>query len=494
MELTDREFYFQDLFENTSDLIQYVQLDGSVHVVNRAWLKILQYSEEEVIGTSIYHYLPEECVEEYRLKARVACEKNVAQAITTVLISKSGGRVNLEGQLVCILSEDHPAVVRAILRKTTTPVTSARRLQVFNEYADRIFDAVPDGVVIINQEDIILDWNFKAEEIFGFTADEVIGASLAETIVPPRYREVHLRALQNLLNQADEPVSHKFMQLSALRKDGKEIYVNLSFSSIGASGNLLFIGFVSDISDNKTLERKLIRKEAELLHTRRLDEKKDEFLSIASHELKTPLTTVKAYTQIGLTVAEKNDLPVLAEYLRKADRHIDKLTYLINELLDISKIQAGTLELTCTRVRFDAFFEEVISSLQHITPQRLHFARCGPVYVNIDRVRLEQVITNIVSNASKYAPGADRIDISCKLEMDNLVVTVQDYGIGISEDKLAKIFDRFYRIDEIATGFSGLGIGLYIAAEIIRRHGGKIWAESTVGNGSRFSFNLPLAN
>ncbi|HEY0668735.1 MAG TPA: ATP-binding protein, partial [Sphingobacteriaceae bacterium] len=114
------------------------------------------------------------------------------------------------------------------------------------------------------------------------------------------------------------------------------------------------------------------------------------------------------------------------------------------------------------------------------------------VYVNMDKVRLEQVITNVVSNASKYSPGQNTISINCTCSDNNMLVSVQDYGIGIAKDKLHKIFGRFYRVEEIATGFSGLGIGLYIAAEIVQRHGGKIWAESEPGQGSKFSFTVPI--
>jgi PAS domain S-box-containing protein len=492
MELTDLDIHFKDLFENTNDLIHFVRLDGIIYLVNSAWLTTLEYSDDEVLGKSIYDYIAPECVDEYKALRQISINERTFQDIKTVFITRSGKHINLEGQVACTLKNGAPVFTRGVFKNNTYQLKTEKRLNASEGRVETFFNSAPNAVVIINEHDIILDWNPKAEEIFGFKTYEVVGNTLADTIIPERYRKAHLRGMQRFLNSGIGPVLNKTLRVEALRKDGTEFFVNLNISSVKVDNSWLFVAFVSDISESKKLEEELLKKEAELLQTKRLEEKKDEFLSIASHELKTPLTTVKAYTQIGLSVAEKNNLPVLAEYLRKADWHIDKLTYLINELLDISKIQAGKLELTFTRTQFNEYLWDIINSLKHITSQKLHFTDCAPCYVKIDKVRLEQVITNIVSNASKYSPGQNTIEIRCMCTNKNVTVSVQDYGIGIAEDKLNKIFGRFYRVEEIATGFSGLGIGLYIAAEIIKRHDGKIWGKSVLGKGSTFSFTLPV--
>jgi PAS domain S-box-containing protein len=492
MELSDLDFHFKDLFENTNDLIHFVRMDGTIKLINSAWLRTLEYTEEEVVGKSIYDFIDRECIEDYRIKRQAVIDEKIFRDIKTVFLSKSGKLVNLEGQIGCALKDDVPVYTRGVFKNITHQSKTERRLRASEGRAQTFFNNAPDAVVIMNQDDIILDWNPKAEQIFGFKAEEVVGKTLAETIVPERYRHAHLQGMRRFLDTGEARVLNRTVQITALKSSGEEFFINLSISGVTVNNDWLFIAFIADITESKKLEEELIKKEAELMHTKILDEKKDEFLSIASHELKTPLTTVKAYTQMGLTVAAKNNLPVLVEYLKKANNHIDKLTYLINELLDVSKIESGKLELSLSKVRFNEYVTEIINTLEHITPQRIKFTGCPGCYVHIDKVRMEQVITNLVSNASKYSPGQDGINIRCECKESNLIMSVQDFGIGIAGDKLQKIFGRFYRVEEIATGFSGLGIGLHIAAEIIKRHGGKIWGESTIGEGSVFSFSLPV--
>ncbi len=168
---------------------------------------------------------------------------------------------------------------------------------------------------------------------------------------------------------------------------------------------------------------------------------------------------------------------------------------LINEMLDVSKIQAGKLQLSTSPVELNLFLDESLNSIQHITADhQILLKENVSAKVNIDPLRIEQVITNIISNAAKYSPGKHKIVVSSQIKNDLVVVSFKDFGIGIPQQKLDQVFNRFYRVNEDAVQFSGLGIGLYISAEIIKQHGGKIWAESAEGKGSTFYFSLPLQN
>jgi PAS domain S-box-containing protein len=347
---------------------------------------------------------------------------------------------------------------------------------------------------VINEHQNILEWNPKAEAIFGYMAEEVLGKQLSETIIPLQYREAHKRGMAHFLKTGEGPVLNKTIEITALHKNGKEFYVNLSISNVRLEGEWLFIAFLSDISERKKTEEALIYKEAELLQSKYLEDKKDEFISIASHELKTPLTTIKAYTQIALSCCD-NVPEKVNEYLIKIDKYTDKLHDLINEMLDVSKIQAGKLQLSTSPVELNLFLDEALNSIQHITADhQILLKENVSAKVNIDPLRIEQVITNIISNAAKYSPGKHKIVVSSQIKNDLVVVSFKDFGIGIPQQKLDQVFTRFYRVNEDAVQFSGLGIGLYISAEIIKQHGGKIWAESTEGEGSIFHFSLPLQN
>ena len=185
----------------------------------------------------------------------------------------------------------------------------------------------------------------------------------------------------------------------------------------------------------------------------------------------------------------------MGEYLAKVDLYTGKLNKLINELLDVSKLQTGKLRLSPIQTDISLFLSETISSMQQIVPEhQIFLEENAKAVITIDVLRLEQVITNLISNAAKYSPGKNNIYVRSRLVENNLVVSIQDFGIGIHENMHGKIFTRFYRVDDTEKQFSGLGIGLFISSQIIKQHGGKIWVESEPGKGSIFYFSLPADN
>jgi PAS domain S-box-containing protein len=224
-----------------------------------------------------------------------------------------------------------------------------------------------------------------------------------------------------------------------------------------------------------------------------LTEEKDEFIGIASHELKTPLTSAKAYIQLLHSVLENKDGQEALLYAQKANSSIDRLNSLISELLDISKIQHNKLQLNLSDFNFEDLLKESIELMQATsTRHAIYLKGSSNVMVRGDRERLHQVLINLLSNAIKYSPASIRIDVKVRVQDNEIIVEVTDYGIGIPAADFQKIFDKFYRVEEKATQFQGLGIGLFICAEIVHRHNGEIWVESTLGSGSSFFFKLPI--
>lgn len=222
-------------------------------------------------------------------------------------------------------------------------------------------------------------------------------------------------------------------------------------------------------------------------------QKKDEFIGVASHELKTPLTSVKAYLQL-LEKIEKEQ-PNLT-YVQKAQENINKLQKLIYDLLDVSKIQAGQLQLDIKEFNISELIMECIQDIQLSTAKHT-ITKAGEVsnaIVAADRNRIEQVIVNLLSNAVKYSPAGKEIIVTSKRTDGEVSVSIKDFGVGISKADQEKIFERFYRAGSGLFGVSGFGLGLYICHEIIKRHGGKIWVESEgeEGKGSTFYFSLPV--
>jgi two-component system CheB/CheR fusion protein len=220
-------------------------------------------------------------------------------------------------------------------------------------------------------------------------------------------------------------------------------------------------------------------------------QKKDEFISMASHELKTPVTSLKAYTEIMVMDATQKGNKEELGMLKKMEKQLNKLTRLIGDLLDVSRANAGELIYDFEIIDFNELVRETISVIQLTTKYKLEVNLTSSVKVEADKNRLGQVIINLVSNAIKYSPATDRVIIRSSIIDHRVKLCVQDFGIGIPLSEQGKLFNRFTRIGE--NTYPGLGLGLYISKEIIKRHSGTINVKSAEGKGSVFCFSIPVA-
>lgn len=225
------------------------------------------------------------------------------------------------------------------------------------------------------------------------------------------------------------------------------------------------------------------------------DNRKDNFITIASHELKTPITSMKAYMQI-LQRKLENGTDKNAQYIaNKMGMQMDRLTHLIDELLDVRKIQLGKVALQHKVFAIDDVVKDIVETYQYSIETHT-VIREGEARKNVigDKERIEQVLISLISNAIKYSPNAKRAIVKVKASDDEAILGVQDFGIGITKEEQERIFEPFYRVTGInGESFPGLGLGLHISADIVKRHGGKIWAESTKGKGTTLYFSLPMA-
>jgi len=222
---------------------------------------------------------------------------------------------------------------------------------------------------------------------------------------------------------------------------------------------------------------------------------KDEFLSIVSHELRTPVTSIKGYTQLAKTLIQENDLQTSKEYLDVALDQIDRMSRLILELLDVSRIETGRLEIRREQIEWFTFVRGVVECQQTAATDRNFHLELPPEVsrgVSGDRDRLEQVLGNLLENAVKYSPGGSDVSVRVRDEGDRVVTSISDLGIGIPSDEIGQVFERFHRGRQVSTtNYGGLGLGLYISKQIVDRHSGSIWVESREGQGTTFHFALP---
>ena len=222
--------------------------------------------------------------------------------------------------------------------------------------------------------------------------------------------------------------------------------------------------------------------------------KKDEFMNVASHELKTPITSMRAYLQILNRLIPEEENYIANDIIQKANLQAGHLTQLINDLLDVSKIHAGQMDYHFADIELSEMIRDVVEQVQMTeTTHRIIVTENTRALVHGERQRLEQVLHNFLSNAIKYSPDADKVVVSSYLEGNQVKVCVKDYGIGLSEEVIPFVFDRFFRVRETSRQFSGLGLGLFICSEIIKRHSGHVGAMSST-LGTEFFFQLPIVD
>ncbi len=225
----------------------------------------------------------------------------------------------------------------------------------------------------------------------------------------------------------------------------------------------------------------------------KLDRQKDEFIGITSHELKTPVTSMKIFAQVLQKKFLKAGDLKSASLLEKMDVQLDKLTNLITDLLDITRIETGKFSFDNEVFDLNTLISEIVEEMQRTTTHKIKKKLGKTQLLFADRNRIEQVIINFLSNAIKYSPHADTVVISTSVKQGEVSVCVEDFGIGIASEHQSRIFSRFFRVSGSKENtYPGIGLGLYISSEIIRRQGGKIWIESEEGRGSRFYFRLPV--
>ena len=352
-----------------------------------------------------------------------------------------------------------------------------RRLRVSEEEHARlaaIVESSNDAIVSKTLDGIITSWNAAAERLFGYSAKEAIGKHITLIIPPELYSEEN-----EILSKLRRGIRIEHYETVRQRKGGSLVEVSLSISPIkDRRGRIIGASKIArDVSERRELERR-----------------KDEFIGMASHEMKTPVTALKGFTQLLQRRLKNHDDADALHFLTRMDQQIDRLTTLIRDMLDLSKIQNGQLEYRMGVFDLTELVQEIIENVQETAQtHRIILEKTVVAQINGDRDRIGQVLINLLTNAIKYSKDADKVVVRMATHAGNVRVSVQDFGIGISEAHQEKIFERFYQANEHGgKSSSGLGIGLYIAHKIIERHQGRIWVKSRKGEGSTFFFQLPL--
>jgi len=316
----------------------------------------------------------------------------------------------------------------------------------------------------------------RLKELFGYYPEEEMPLSAAIDQIEGDHRELVRKAINNTVATGtnyniEYPVIGFHDEKQRWVKAMGKIYKD----NDGKASN--FFGALSDITESKQDELR-----------------KNDFIGMVSHELKTPLTSLTAIVQVANSKLKNSEDKFLAGAMEKANIQVKKMSNMINGFLNISRLESGKILIEKQKFEIDELIREIIDDAQVTTVSHtITLTACSPIEIDADRDKIGSVISNLLTNAIKYSPRNQGITVTCTKTDDVLQVSVKDEGMGIKEQDLDKLFDRYYRVEsKNTTHISGFGIGLYLSAEIIQRHNGKIWAESETGVGSTFYFTLPL--
>jgi PAS domain S-box-containing protein len=349
-----------------------------------------------------------------------------------------------------------------------------------------------DAVIVINSQSTIMEWNQRAETLFGWTEEEAIGLDLSDLIIPEKFRVAHRHGIKRFMATGIGQILNQRLELLALHRNGTEFPVELTATAIKWGDTYLFSSFIRDISHQKKFERHILaaKEEAE-----RANEAKSIFLATMSHEIRTPINGV-----IGMSDL-MNDTsldPEQQEYMRLLTNSAKSLLSIINDILDFSKIESGKVELEKNPFDLKQIIEEVLGLLSlSITQKNLEVSfiidPVVPERIIGDVTRLRQILLNIIGNAVKFTEsGSINITVEPVTDIENkLKFIIQDTGIGIAPDKRDQLFKSFSQLDSSTTRkYGGTGLGLMICKSLVELMGGEIWLKEEVHAGTTFIFTI----
>lgn len=386
------------------------------------------------------------------------------RALTQAMGKIAAGQL---GDRLPVSSNDEPARLSQAFNEMSVNLNwMVSRLAEDRSRLQTILSTMTDGVIMTDKSGNIVLANPAAELFFGFKRDECLGCSLIQV--------VHDHEIDDLLKQCIATEKQQSLQFES--RQAKKFFRVVATPIIAEklTGVLLLFQDLTEVRNLQSVRR--------------------EFIANVSHELKTPLASIKAIVET-LQDGALEEKEVARDFLSKIDNEVNSMIEMVNDLLELSRIEMGKAELKLELVNLNALIRETIIRLQPLAERKQITVTSEPALglppIVADKGMVGEVVTNILQNAIKFTPAGGRVRVFTRLEGDNTVVSISDTGIGIGPDDMPHIFERFYKADK-ARHSEGSGLGLSIARHIIQVHGGRIWVESELGKGATFSFTLPL--
>ncbi len=474
--LRQSEERYHDVIKLQAELITHFTPDGNFTFVNEAYCRYVGKNEDALLGSSLYDAVPHEELE--NLKAYVVSfSKDLRHQNIENHVEAADGQLRIfEWSNTAIIDDNGEVLeIQSVGRDITDRKAAAIALQESEKRYRSLVDLSPEAMIVVDNLKIQFS-NSAAENLFGSTSPNGLVGKFIFDFIHPDFRDLARNQREKRLERGWVG----FDEMEFLKWDGSTFSGEIAGVSISWEGSKSGLIIIRDITERKEVDRL-----------------KSEFVSIVSHELRTPLTAIVGALGLISGGTQGEISPAISKLLNIAETNSERLVALVNDILDIEKLQTEGIEFNFTHIDLNDLVGEAVAQI------KIYGDECGVefiinnrennAFVMADRDRLSQVMSNLLSNAAKFSSEGDQVGVSILKNSENVRVEVSDSGPGIEEEYREKIFDRFSQIDSTdKRAVQGTGLGLSISKAIIDRHGGHIDFDSHLGEGTTFFFDLPL--
>jgi PAS domain S-box-containing protein len=413
------------------------------------------------------------------------------------IVRKDGSVVWVLDEATLIRPDNGPPYWQGFQLDITARKEAERRLQDAHEHLRLMVDSALDAVVSMNVDGVITGWNPQAEATFGWSADEVVGRSLVETIVPHAHRAAHIEGLQRWRETGEGAVLNARIEIQGLHRDGRMIPVELAIVPVAVGNETTFSGFIRDISERKRaqedLERALEVEREAAIRLRALDEMKDTFLQAVSHDLRTPLAAI-----LGLAITlERGDVGLQPEETRELAGRIEhnarRLERLVTNLLDLDRLARGVLTPAFEPTDVGELVRRMVAESDPSLREQVAVTT-ESVVLPADPPKVERIVENLLVNAVRHTPAGTSVHVSVTATAHGAMILVEDEGAGVPDDLRERIFEEFSQGTDVPQPSPGVGVGLTLVRRFAEMHHGRAWVEERDGGGASFRVFLPAVH